>query len=318
MWDMRVVLGWVGAAVIVAGVLLGGVLAANATVFSASAFVRDYLTALAIGRVDEALALPGVDAADLDDRMLDARAYAPVEAEVVGDEERDGVHHVRVAIDDDGATVETVLEVERIGTRFWLFPEWGFAASPVTPVTVTTTGDARFTAGGVPLAAAGGGPVTFAAITPGRYVLGHESQFLEAEPVTVLAAGGGAEVELDIRPNAEFAAIVADAVDRELEACTSQRVLFPVGCPFGYAIQNRVASEPRWTITDPLDVEVAPAERFGLWEVPATTGVARLTVDVQSVFDGSVSTLEQDVSFTTGWRIGFEGTTVVLAPAIPD
>ncbi len=314
MWDMRVVLGWVGAAVIVAGALVGGVLVANATVFSASAFVRDYLTALAIGRVDEALALPGVDAAGMDPRLLDARAHAPVDAEVVGDDERDGVHHVRVAVHDDGTTVEAVLEVERIGTRFWLFPDWGFAASPVTPVTVRTTGDARFTAGGVPLAAAGGGPVTFAALTPGRYVLFHDSQFLEAAPVTVLAAGGGVEAELDILPNAAFEAVVTEAVDRELEACTSQRVLFPVGCPFGHAIQNRVASEPRWELTEPLDVEIAPSERFGLWEVPPTTGVARLTVDVQSVFDGSVTTLEHDVSFTTGYRIGFGGTTVVLAP----
>ena len=34
------------------------------------------------------------------------------------------------------------------------------------------------------------------------------------------------------------------------------------------------------------------------FETPATPGVARITVDVQSLFDGSFSTLEQDEGFT--------------------
>ncbi|QNO37439.1 hypothetical protein H4J02_13620 [Protaetiibacter sp. SSC-01] len=314
---MRVLLGWVGAAVILAGALVGGVLAANATVFSASAFVRDYLASLADGHVDEVLALPGVDAKGLDERLLDERAFTGVDAEVVGDEVRAGVHRVRVAVSGGGVSGEAVLEVERIGSRFGLFPEWGFASSPVTTVQVSTTGDARFTAGGVPLATAGGRPAAFAALTPALYVFEHDSQFLEAEPVAVLATGTDAAVALDIRPNAVFTAIVADAVEADLLACTEQGILFPVGCPFGHAIENRVVSEPVWTIAEPPAVELVASERFGLWEVHGSDGVARLTVDVQSLFDGSITSLEHDVPFAASYGIAFEGTTVVLTPVGP-
>ena len=109
---------------------------------------------------------------------------------------------------------------------------------------------------------------------------------------------------------------VRDAVERDLARCTEQPVLFPSGCAFGHAIANRVASEPRWSITDPPDAELAASETFGLWEVPASTGVALLTVDVQSLFDGSVSTLEQHVSFTAEYRVAFDGTAVVVEPVL--
>lgn len=319
MWVMRVVLGWVGAAVILAGVIVGGVLVANATVFSASGFVRDYLGALARGHVDEVLALPGVDSRGLDEGLLDARAYAPAaSAEVVGETVRGDVHEVRVAVRGGGVRGEAVLEVERIGTRFLLFPEWGFASSPVTAIAVTTTGDARFTAGDVPLAAPDGGPVVYAALTPAVYVLGHESQFLEAEPVTVLATGADAAVTLDIRPNSVFEAIVRDQVDADLAACTAQGVLFPAGCPFGHAIENRVVSEPLWTIAEPPTVTLVPSDVFGVWEVRGTDAVARLEVDVQSLFDGTVAPLTQDVPFAVAYAVAFDGTTVVLtSPRLP-
>ncbi len=314
---MRIVLARVGAALIVAAALAGGVLAANATVFSASAFVRGYLAAVAAGHVDEVLALPGVDTQGLDPRLLDARAYSGLDTEVLADELREGVHHVRVGIDDGGTREELVFEVEQRGTRFGLFPRWGFAVSPVTALEVTTTGDARFRAGELPLAAADGGPVVFAAITPARYVFGHESAFLTAEPVEVVTTGADRGVRLDIRPNAAFVAAVRAAVESELDACAEQRVLFPTGCPFGFAIANRVASEPRWTITELADAEVAPGDRVGVWTVPAVEGVARLQVEVQSLFDGTVSTLEEDVPFTAGYDIAFEGSSVALSPIAP-
>ncbi|MBN9140317.1 MAG: hypothetical protein J0H23_05770 [Micrococcales bacterium] len=312
---MRIVLGWVGAVVLLAGVLIGGVLVANATVFSASGFVRDYLGALAEGRVDEVLALPGVDVAGLDDRLLDPRAFTGVAAEVVSDEVRGQVHHVRVRV--TGQTQgETVLEVTRVGTRFALFPEWGFAASPVTRLTVTPSGDARFTAGSLPVESWGGTPVTFAALTPALYTFGHSSRFLTADPVTVLARGGSADVALDIRPSDAFVRAVQAAVEADLTGCASQRILFPTGCPFGYAIENRVVSEPRWTIVEMPDATVAPSDRIGTWAVPGAEGVAHLSVEVQSLFDGSVSTLEEDVPFSAAYRIAFDGDAVVLAPAL--
>ena len=313
---MRVVWGWVGAAVVLVGAIAGGVAIANATAFSASAFAGDYLGALSEGPVDEGLALPGVDAEGLDERMLDPLAVEPFIWSVEGDSEAGGVHRVRVSVEAHGRSVDAVLEIERIGTRFGLFPEWGFAVSPVTALTVTTTGDARFSVGRLPLELADGAPAVFAALSPALYTLRHESEFLTAEPVTVAAAGGTASAELDIVPDDAFLAAVQDAVEADLTACTAQPVLFPTGCPFGFAIENRVASDPVWTIAEMPRATIASSDEPGLWAVPPADGVAHLSVEVQSLFDGSLSTLEKDVPFSAGYRIAFDGSAVVLAPAL--
>src|SRR5690606_4589067 len=145
MCTVRIVLVWVGAVVVLAASLVAGVAVANATVFSASGFVRDYLTTLADGRVDEVLALPGVDAHALDERMLDPAAIAAFDWRVLGEHDDGRVHRVSVAFDAPGVSERTTLHVERIGTRFGLFPEWGFAVSPVTALEVTMEGDTRVT-----------------------------------------------------------------------------------------------------------------------------------------------------------------------------
>ncbi|PZQ89040.1 MAG: hypothetical protein DI534_09695 [Leifsonia xyli] len=313
---MRIVLGWVGAAVLLLGAIVGGVVAANATAFSASGFVRDYLDALADGRVDEVLALPGVDSAGLDARLLDPLALTAVDATVVDDTERGGVHRITVAFSASGESARATLQVERIGTRFGLFPEWGFAVSPITALSVATTGDGRLTVGRLPLDLGSGAPTVFAALTPGVYTLTHRSEFLTATPVTIAASGGEASVQLDIGPNAAFVAAAQSAMEAQLTSCTTQQVLFPTGCPFGFAIENRVVSAPRWTISQMPDATIAASDKLGLWAVPPADGVAHLSVEVQSLFDGSVTTLEKDVPFSAGYRIAFDGSTVVLDPAL--
>ena len=86
-------------------------------------------------------------------------------------------------------------------------------------------------------------------------------------------------------------------VDEFLEdQCASQKVLQPAGCPFGVVIDDRVVGEPTWTIASSPEVALVPGE--GKFEMPATPGVARITVEVQSLFDGTFSTLEQDEGFT--------------------
>lgn len=316
MCTVRIVIGWVGAVVVLAGSIIAGVAIANATVFSASAFARDYLTSLADGRVGEVLALPGVDAEGLDQRMLDPLAVDAFSWELVGDTEADGVHRVTVAFTSGTTTARATLHIERVGTRLALFPEWGFARSPITALSVTTTGDERLTVGRLPLVIADGAPAVFATLTPGVYRFSHDSEFLTADEVTVAAVGGDTSVEIDIVPSAAFLDAAQEALADALAACADQHVLFPTGCPFGYAIENRVASEPEWTISQLPRVRLAPHEHVGSWALIGADGVAHLRVDVQSLFDGSVSTLERDVPFSAAYRVGFDGSAVVLAPAV--
>ncbi|TPW95976.1 hypothetical protein FJ656_34245, partial [Schumannella luteola] len=265
---MRIVLGWVGAAVVLLGAIIGGVAVAGATVFSASAFVRDYLGALSAGRVDDVLALPGVDADGLDPRLLDPLALTQFDWSIEGDDETAGVHTVIVAFSGAGTSGRTHLTVERVGTRFGLFPEWGFADSPVTALTLTTTGDTRVSVGRLPLDVADGGPVVFAALSPGVYTVAHDSEYLTADPVTVAATGSPASVAVAVEPDDAFVAAAQDAMEADLTACTTQQVLFPTGCPFGFAIQNRVAGVPEWTIARMPQATVAASDEIGLWAVP--------------------------------------------------
>jgi hypothetical protein len=319
MCTVRIVLGWVGAAVVLAASIIAGVVVANATAFSASAFARDYLTTLADGRIDEALALPGVDVDGLDERMLDPLALDAFSGQLGGDVETDGVHRVTVTVSSEsspGSQGRAILLIERVGTRFALFPEWGFARSPLTAVSVSTTGDERLTVGRLPLEVADGGPTVFAALTPGVYRFAHDSEFLTADEVTVIADGGTASATVDMVPNPAFVDAAQEAMAEALAACADQPVLFPTGCPFGYAIENRVVSEPEWTITQQPQARLLPHDQLGTWALTGADGVAHLRVEVQSLFDGSVSTLEHDVPFSAAYRVGFDGSTVVLAPAV--
>ncbi|AYF97778.1 hypothetical protein [Protaetiibacter intestinalis] len=311
---MRIALAWAGAVLVVGGAIAGGVAVANATVFSAASFAEDYLRALAAGRVDEVLALPGVDDEGLDDALLDPAALGTFRFEVRGDTERGGVHAVRVAFGATHLDHEAVLRVERTGSRFLLFPAWGFASSPVTELELGTTGDERLTVGEVPLTIDGGEPVAFAALTPGIYRVGHDSAFLHADPTTVVATGTAQSLTVDVEPNDAFVAAVQEAMEADLDACAAQTVLFPTGCPFGWSIEDRVASEPLWTIAEMPDAEIAASDEIGLWAVPPVHGVAHLSVEVQSIFDGTISTLEEDVPFDANYLIAFDDDRVALIP----
>jgi hypothetical protein len=96
---------------------------------------------------------------------------------------------------------------------------------------------------------------------------------------------------------------VQSEVDAHLDECAEQRVLFPSGCPMGRAFENRVVSEPQWSIAAYPEVTVEPTDTFGEWEVPTTFATAHLVVDVQSLFDGRVSTVDEDMTLPLRYRV---------------
>jgi hypothetical protein len=97
--------------------------------------------------------------------------------------------------------------------------------------------------------------------------------------------------------NARFIAAVTAEVHRQLDACTTQTVLFPTGCSFGQSIQNRLSGSPVWTIEHYPTIRIAAGSDFGSWVIPSTPGTAHLKVGVTSLLDGSASTFDQDVPF---------------------
>jgi hypothetical protein len=322
---MRRLVPWVGAFLVAALACTGAVVALNATVFGPGDFVRVYLDALARGDARSALDLPGVDAGSAGDQLLTDDVLTGLSgirqiADVATGADRHRVTFDWTAPQGSGTTT---FEVQRIGTRLGLFPEWGFAVSPTAVLALDVQHDPRFTANGVPSSTGlvGPGAIDIAVLVPGSYVLAHDSAFLRADDVTVLADDPGAVLTttVDVEPSPAFAPALSDGAAAHLTACATQKVLFPTGCPFGETIRNRVVSDPEWTIVDlpdtaGLSVEPGP---FGYWVAGPAPATAHLVVKVESLFDGSLSTFDQDVPFEARYLVSAAGSALQLTDASP-
>lgn len=302
----RAMLPWLVALGIVVALGFGAVVTLNATVFGAGSFVRVYLDALARGDVSDALTIPGVrpaaGSAGLDDSLLKDGTLAGLhDIRQTSDEQRGGRHLVSFDWSSPGGSGSTTFQVTRIGTRFGLFPEWGFAVSPIATVSLNVEHDPRFTVNGSPqLAGANTNtPADYAVLVPGSYRFGSQSRYLTADSDVVVADVVSARLRavVDTHANAAFVAVVSSLVDAQLKKCATQTVLFPTGCPFGQSVANRVSSTPVWSIVFPPQISIVAGEASGSWQIASTPGTAHLSVTVTSLYDGSTSTFDQDVPF---------------------
>ena len=125
------------------------------------------------------------------------------------------------------------------------------------------------------------------------------------KPVTVTEPAAAVRARVDVEANAAFGKRVQKEVDDYLDACATQTVLLPTGCPFGESMGNRIVSTPTWHMTSYPPVVIQPGSKAGEWIMPETDASAHLTVDVKSLFDGTVSTFDEDVPFTVSYVITF-------------
>jgi hypothetical protein len=321
----RVIVRWVAAFALLALATVGAVAVVNATAFGAGSFVQTYLEALARGDAESALAMPGVGAGDADPALLvDATLAGLAGLRQTADvDEGGGVHRVEftweTADGDDSGSSSFLVAAD--GTRFGLFPAWRFAVSPTATVALTVRHDDGFFVNELTTSTGLDDEevVDYALFVPGSYEFGHESPFLTAETQTLVLDEPDARVEatIDVEANQEFVDEVQSTVDGYLDTCAEQQVLFPTGCPFGRAIENRVVSTPEWSIVDDPVIRLVAGETFGTWLVPATPATAHLVVDVQSLFDGSVSTLDEDVPFEVDYLVSFTSPTTITIEDAP-
>jgi hypothetical protein len=320
----RAVVAWVVVFALLVGAGAGAVLVLNATAFGAAGFVRVYLEAIARGDADGALEIPGVTvAAGLRDDFLIDDALAGVT----------GLREVSVAAGTDGTEVVTfawttggreslsAFTVERTGSRLGLFPEWAFAESPIAALELTVENDDRFDLNGVAASSgAGAEPVAYAVLVPGVYRADHTSTYLEARAVDAVAATPGSPIDttLEVLPADSLRERIATEVREHLTECAMQEVLFPTACPLGRSISNRVVSAPEWSIVEYPALDVEPGATFGTWFVPPADGVAHLTVEVQSLYNGKISTFDRDVAYAASYvvTIGADDTTLSLVPQV--
>ncbi|MFB7249628.1 hypothetical protein [Microbacterium sp. NPDC056234] len=296
--------------------------------YSPASFVTRYLDLLAAGRAGDALLVPGVavDRATLEDAGVDPTAseallrqaaLAPLtDVEVVSTTQKDGISDVTVSYSANGHTGESTFRVEQDG---WVgvAPRWRFSASPLAAVELSLLGADRFAVNGFTVergqVSASGAeadpttPISLLVFSPGLYSVTVDTAISESPGVSVLADAPLTSTPVGVNATAtdEFVAVVQQRVEEFLTGCTTQRVLKPTACPFGYDVANRIDGEPTWSIAQQPQVTVEPDG--GSWKIPATDAVAHIEVDIRSLFDGSIEHVSEDVPFQVN------GTITILA-----
>jgi hypothetical protein len=285
------------------------VVSLNATLFSPGGMVRSYLEALARQDVPGALQIAGVSPTE-HDVLLDRDALGRLTDIRQRSDERlpDGTHRVEFDYRTAAGPGTSEFVLEPAARRFGVFGAWRFAEPPLAQVEVTVLHDPRFDVNGLEVVGTANEPKTYRVLAPGTYEFGHETTFLEAEPVEVAVSAPGerTEARIDVAANEHFVAEVQDELDEYLDKCARQRVLLPTACPFGKQVANRIESEPRWEMSEYPEVTLRPAEDPGMWRMPPTDASARLRVDIRSLFDGTVTRFDEDVPFTVSYLISFQ------------
>jgi hypothetical protein len=295
--------------------------ALNRDVYGPGAFVGSYLSALQDKDAAGALSMPGVplEESELEDAglppgssdVLLRNAALPelTNLQLIDDIEKEkGVHAVTWSFESNGDYGESTFLVHSSGTRFPLIPTWSFAQSPLAVVNLAVEHATTFSTNGFDLdtrslageqaAPAFHNIVNVQVFTPGAYVFQSTSDFLTSEKESVLVDEPARvhEAAVEAVPTDDFLAAAQKAVNAQLDACTEQKVLQPTGCPFGIVVDDRISGDPEWSFGEYPEITVdAGAES---WVIPATRGDAHLEVDVQSLYDGSITPYDADVPFS--------------------
>lgn len=316
------ILGIVGL-LLIAAIGTGGV-SLYQQFYSPSAFVQRYLDLLASGRAADALQLPGVsvdlallEGSDIDrtasEALLRTAALAPLtDAHITSEKRADDAYTVKAAYTARGVRGATTFQVVQDG---WsgISPNWRFANSPLAEIELTVRGADQFAVNGFAIDrrqvssagvdAAPLDPLHLLVLTPGLYSVTVDTAIASSPGVSVLADTPLARTPIDVRAQAteRFVEVVQQRVEEFLTACTTQDVLKPTACPFGLEVQDRIVDAPKWSIAQQPTVAVVPDGAN--WAIPATDAVAHIEVEVQSLYDGSIKRVEEDVPFQVNGTI---------------
>ncbi|GAA4685820.1 hypothetical protein [Frondihabitans cladoniiphilus] len=302
----RAALVWGGLAALVIVLFVATVCILNATLYSAGGFVRGYVDALNRGDAAGALTLAGVQpttAAGDELLGISERGMLDHVHETADDVLPDGSHRIGLGftVKGDRTPHTSVFTVRSAGTRALLFDSWRFATPPTAALDVTPLHDRRFTVDGSQVTSPAADLATrYTVLAPAVLDLAHDTTYLTAPRTRVVVDTVGGEVAqtIDVEPRAAFTAQVRVDVDRFLKtSCLPQQVLLPAGCPFGEQVDDRLTSDPAWTMTDYPEVTLTPTTTPGVWRVVKAAGLAHLEVEAQSLYDGHSYAIDKDVPF---------------------
>lgn len=319
---VRPAVTWSIVAVLLAVAAVAAIGGLNNTVYSAGSTVRQYLAALARHDAAAALQIPGVDVSEASPGgahsapegtdasgvlLRDGMTSDIRDIEIISDLPTEaGVREVTAGYELAGKAHRSTFTLAPGEARFGVFHSWRFAESPVAVVSLAVLHETVVDVNGlaIDIRSSHAGQTGFGArgdflvFAPGAYTFSHESRLLTAEPVTAVVTepGQSAAVEVDAAANDVFVSSVQKELDSYLDDCASQQVLLPAGCPFGQFIENRLLGLPKWSIKSYPPVSLSPTDTG--WEMSETEGSAHLAGEVQSLFDGTISELDEKVPFT--------------------
>lgn len=274
------------------------VLTLNLTVYSAGGFVMGYLRALEEGDYTLAAARAG---------LTETPLVAPSASERISDPQilqigalPGGDIVVQAGYSLSGENYETLFVLTESEPILWFFSNWGFTRAPVATLDIAVIGDNRVVINESPLSLTRlGVPPRVRVLVPGAYQASLTTEWVSAPPVplTVTEVGSSIPLRLSLSPTDRLHDAANEAVEDYLDDCARQGVLQPAGCPFGVTIDDRIIGSPVWSILDYPDVRLSLAGDRASWSLFARNGVAEVTAQVQSLFDGSIEEVVEVVSF---------------------
>lgn len=307
--------------VLLVAALVSAIGALNQNVYSAAGFARQYLEAISRHDASGALAMDGVlngpsvaDGRTLPHTLLRASVLGSLTDITLASDTvtKDGTHTVKYAFRLDGKASDMTFTVKPAGTYAAVFDQWRFAVSPLAVLQVTVMHDSTFTVNGLTLDTRAHEPAdrvnefshqaSYLAFAPTAYAFSHTSPLLQASPMKVpVVVPGTVDVTVDVQPNKSFVQQVQNELNGFLDDCAKQKVLKPTNCPFGIDIDDRILNDPHWSIAKYPKVTLAAG--VGTFDMPDTGGLARIVVQVQSLFDGQVTTRDENVTFAVGLSV---------------
>ncbi|HEX3678178.1 MAG TPA: hypothetical protein VHU90_00500 [Galbitalea sp.] len=307
----RALMSWLIGFVLLIAAFFACVAILNATVYSAHGFVSSYLDALNRHDATTARELPGVRAPSgvatnlLTDGALGSIADIHLEHDTAAG--GGGIHSVEYSYKLGTRRESSTYSIVQTSSYLGLFSRWAFEKSPLATVSVAAPHDPRFRVNATDVVSTVKRTESqpYVVFTPGLYAFDLKTTYLIATPVSVPVTEPASvtPVRVEAEANKMFVTEVSTELHKYYLACATQTVLLPTACPFGKSFSNRVVSTPAWSMVSDPPVTVIPDQTSGRWLVPSAVGVAHLVVKVQSLYDGSISTFDSDVSFTVSCTI---------------
>ncbi|HLP23295.1 MAG TPA: hypothetical protein VK139_04550 [Microbacteriaceae bacterium] len=311
---------WALGALFTLSATAGTLWALAGTIYSAPAFVARYLELVSSDSVTEALRMPGVLPAASDDPTSPSEdepsatllrpgviSSGPSHIRIVEDRRNDdGSHTVTAEYELAGSVQLAVYVVNPAPAAFGLVPNWAFRSSPLAELNVSVTSGTSFSVGGeifdirnASVAPSDGGPRVgrYLTLAPAVLQLSYSTEMVVATETPVVAASSAVvSTNLLVLPTPTLLERVQSKLDGFLADCARQTVLQPTGCPFGSAVDDRVVGDPSWSLVSTPAVSLTPES--GAFSMPRSPGLAHLSVPVERLYDGTQTTIEQDIEYT--------------------